>query len=129
MNDYYKICLRCGRKKKKDKHFHRNPNGKDGFRNICKSCMGTKSFRFKLLSDDLLSFLAFHPHSEVNYFGFKIGYIITIRKGEFMAYSILKGSRIFEEKQNAKAWLCHRVIKAAKVIERGLTRRLKDYEN
>lgn len=60
--------------------------------------------------------------------GFLVGFIVIIGKGEFLAVSVLKGKKVFHRKNDCEAWLVHRVSKAAKVLEAGLLKRLKDYE-
>ena len=125
---YYKICIECGKKLTRSKHFYRNFGAADGFKNICKSCMGIKKgTKTNVLPNEIINLLSYHEYTEVKYFGFFLGYIIRIRKGEYLAYSILKGTHIFPKKNVCKAWLCQRVIKASKIIERGLTKKLKEY--
>jgi hypothetical protein len=127
--NYYKKCLTCGRTKQKEKHFCKNPFSKDGYRNTCKTCEKIARDEGKnILHRELIAFLENHPYEEISYFGFRVGYIITIRKGEFLAYSLLKGSQVLKNKNQAKAWLCRKLVKAAKVIEAGLLKRLKDYD-
>lgn len=124
----YKICKNCGISKIKKTHFYKNEGAADGYKNVCKSCMGVKNSNpNNLIPGDILNLLKYHKYIKVEYFGFFLGYIIILRKGEYLAYSILKGSYIFKRKTDCKAWLCKKLVKAAKIIEAGLLKRLKDY--
>ena len=130
----YKICAGkggCGKKKLYDK-FYKLESGKDGYRAVCKKCydrLYAKKYRTKtrspLLGENVYLLCKKNRTAKINYFGFFVGIIVTISKGQYMAYSTLEKTQTFRTIAEATLFLYHQVIEAGFKIQRALNKQNK----
>ena len=138
--DKYKICFSprtgkgCGKRLLKKTHFRKNPDAADGYRNLCKKCEGIQGKRktcrpadYPFFTEEILSYCKNNRYEEIKKFGYFYGIIIILREKEYLAFSILadtkKGSKVFESKNEAKAWLYKYAVEVGQRTETGLMRK------
>jgi hypothetical protein len=130
----YKICMNCGKRLIKERHFQKNPDSQDGYRNICKACQGVTKIKragkesYPFFSPEVLSLCQHHRHIEVKKFGYFYGVLILLRPSEVLAFSVLadtkQGSKVFDNQLHARAWLYQFAIEAGERTRVGLTRKV-----
>lgn len=135
----YKICYSprtgkgCGMRKLKATQFYKNPDSPDGFRNLCKACMGAKkppkNKQYPFFNSGALALMSTHRFTEVKKFGFFYGILVYIRPMEILAFSVVvdseQGSKIFPNKMKAKEYLYKKMIIAGERTKVGLTDAVK----
>jgi hypothetical protein len=137
MKHKYKICTGCGERLIIQRHFVKNPDGADGYRNVCKTCQGTVKIKragkesYPFFTPEILSLCRHHRYIEVKKFGYFYGILIILRVNEILAFSVLadtkQGSKIFSNQREARAWLYKFTIEAGERTMTGLARKAVKY--
>lgn len=116
-----KTCVQC----KNDfsyKHFDRNPSGKDGYRNVCKTCEKDRRKRkgikkvYPFFSAEILHMCSTLKYIEVTKCDIFYGIIIHLRPREKLAFSVVAyqggGSKVHPNVREARFWLYKKMIEA-----------------